>query len=193
MKGAPTKPVNATVKLVMVAPPAVDLLAVFQGLATAWQGSMIREYPLAGLRALRWQFPYRRNAMDKELAVSVHALTGSPHHLAVREALLGNTDGILFLLPLDPRQRQACIQSMQETSHIVKQLGADLRDMPLALFYTQAHLATANAIRDWDRLLECDRYQIPRFCLHSATDEGAQLAIHALIDRILATPRLRVL
>jgi hypothetical protein len=193
MKGGRHNPRKVSAKLALIAPHAEDLPAIFKALAVSRPESVLREYPLAALRALRWQFIHRPQAPAKESLVSVHGLVGNDHHLALREVLLSNVDGILFLLPMDPRQHQACLQCLQETSQIIREQGADLREMPLAILYTQCHLAAADTIREWDRLLECEKYQIPRFCLCNPTDEGAPLAIQALLDRVLSLPTIRLL
>jgi hypothetical protein len=179
-------------KLVVSAPPSVDLMAFFQDLARLADSAVLRNYQLGTLDALRMETRRFSQFLSQEVSIAVHALIGHHQYNALQEILLSNADGILLLLDMEPRQRQASMQTVVQTIQNLQRQGVDLRQFPVVFLYHRAELTTPADLQEWDQLLELEHNQMPRF--YSATEfgsHGAQ-AMEALIARALEVLRRQI-
>lgn len=172
-------------KLVITAPPSVDLMAFFQDLAHLADSAVLRNYQLGTLDALRLETRRFSQSLSQEVRIAVHALIGHQQYNALQEVLLSNADGILLLLDVDPRQRQASMQTVVHTIQTLQRQSVDLRQFPVVFLYHRADLASPAELQEWDQLLELEHNRMPRFfCAAEFGNQGAQ-AMEALITRAL--------
>lgn len=179
-------------KLVISAPPSVDLMAFFQDLARLADSAVLRNYQLGTLDALRMETRRFSQFLSQEVSIAVHALIGHHQYNALQEILLSNADGILLLLDMEPRQRQASMQTVVQTIQNLQRQGVDLRQFPVVFLYHRAELTTPAELQEWDQLLELEHNQMPRFyCATEFGSHGAQ-AMEALIARALEVLRRQI-
>jgi hypothetical protein len=179
-------------KLVVSAPPSVDLMAFFQDLARLADSAVLRNYQLGTLDALRMETRRFSQFLSQEVSIAVHALIGHHQYNALQEILLSNADGILLLLDMEPRQRQASMQTVVQTIQNLQRQGVDLRQFPVVFLYHRAELTTPADLQEWDQLLELEHNQMPRFyCATEFGSHGAQ-AMEALIARALEVLRRQI-
>lgn len=172
-------------KLVVSAPASVDLMALFQDLARLADSAILRNYQLGTLDALRLETRRFSQSLSQEVRIAVHALIGHHQYNALQEVLLSNADGILLLLDVEPRQRQASMQTVVQTIQTLQRQGLDLRQFPVVFLYHRTEHTTPADLQEWDQLLELERNQMPRFyCASEFSNQGAQ-AMEALITRAL--------
>jgi hypothetical protein len=178
-------------KLVIAAPPSVDLMALFRDLARLHGGAVLRNYQLGTLDALRMETIRFSQALSREVRISLHALVGQRQYNALQEVLLSNADGMLLLMDMEPSQRQASLHTVVQTIRSLQRQGIDLREFPVVFLYHRAELTTPALLQEWDQLLELGHNLIPRFCCATEFDNNSLLAMEALITRALEALRMQ--
>jgi hypothetical protein len=187
MKSASLHPArDPALKLVIAAPPSVDLMAFFHDLSHSEDSAVLRNYQLGTLDALRLETRRFCPALSKDITIKVHALIGHRQYGALQEVLLSNADGILILLDMEPSQREASMHTVVQTIQNLQRDGADLRRFPVVFLYHRAERTGAAMLQEWDRLLEIENNQMPRFCCASTFGPQSAQAMEALISRTLA-------
>lgn len=179
MNSASGSPISNAIKLVIAAPPFVDVLDLMEDLARYLPDSVLRDFKLGNLDALRLEFPVASSN------VALYALLGHVQYIAVQEILLSNADGVLLFVDMEASQREANIQNVLQTSQSLRRQGHDIRQLALAFLYYRCELATTNTIVQWDQLLECEQNQIPRFCMYNGEISSMAQAIQALLQKLL--------
>lgn len=182
MNRATGSPTSKPIKLVIAASPMVDILDLMEKLSHYWTGSVLRDFKLGHLDALRLEFP--SSATASLGSVTIYALLGDVQYIALQEILLSNADGVLLIVDMDASQRDASIQNVLQTSQSLRRQGRDIRQLSLAFLYYRCEVASSDTIDQWDQLLECERNNIPRFCTRYADIESTAQAIQSLLQGV---------
>lgn len=172
-------------KLVISAPPSVDLMAFFQDLARLADSAVLRNYQLGSLDAVRLETHRYSESLSQDVRIAVHGLIGHQQYNALQEVLLSNADGILLLLDVEPSRRQASMQTVVHTIQTLQRQGVDLRQFPVVFLYYRAELASPADLQEWDQLLELERTQMPRFFCKSEFGNQRAQTMESLITRAL--------
>jgi signal recognition particle receptor subunit beta len=181
------------IKLAIAASSSVDVLGFLQELSSYWPDSQLSECTIGLLESfcLATQFASKQ-ATAQQFDLSLRVLSGNVHYHAMQEVLLGNADGILVLLDMEPSQRNSNMHTLLQTTQVLRQQGLELHQIPMVVQYLRADLVAADTIAEWDQLLECERHQIPRFLSMTGSRDDSAKAIDALLQRVLEVPRLTV-
>lgn len=183
MNRATGSPSNKSIKLVVAASPLVDILDLMEKLSHYWAGSVLRDYKLGQLDALRLELPSFPNTTTS--SVTLYALLGDAQYIALQEILLSNADGVLLIVDMNASQRDASIQNVLQTSQSLRRQGRDIRQLSLAFLYYRCELASSQTVDQWDQLLECERNNIPRFCTSSGEIDTTAQAIQTIVQDAL--------
>lgn len=188
MKSASPSPAcDHALKLVIAAPPSVDLMGFFHDLVRAGNHAVLRNYQLGTLDALRMETSRFSQALSQQVRFSIHALIGQQQYDALQEVLLSNADGILLLLDMEPGQREPSLHTVVQTIKTLQRQGIDPREFPLVFLYHRTERTTPALLQEWDQILELQHNRMPRFCCGSEFGPHSVQAMDALIDRSLET------
>lgn len=181
------------IKLAIAAPPSMDVVAFLQGLSSHWPNGHIRNYTMGSLEVLCLEaFVALQSSSPQEVKMSLRVLSGQAHFHAIQEVLLGNADGMMIVLDMEPSQRNVSMQILWQTTQALRRQGREIHQIPIVLLYHRADLASAETLTEWDQLLEWERNQIPRFLSNSSQVDHAPPMIEALLQRVLDIPRLAI-
>lgn len=172
----------AAIKLVIAAPPLVDVVDLLEGLSRQWPGSSLRDYKLGMLDAIRLELP--ASSTESQSLVNLYVLLGNEQYNALQEVLLSNADGILLVTDMESSQRNTSIETVLQTTQSLRRQGRDSRQVPIVLLYFRCEKTSPEIIAQWDQLLEWERNQLARYCASSRDHSTVAQAVQALLQRV---------
>lgn len=184
MKPAAAISENGTIKLVVAAPALVDVRQLMGSLQREKANSVLRDYRLGMLDALRLE--WTELADDKNNFLKLHVLQGLEQYSALQEVLLSNADGVLLVIDMHPSQRDASLQTVTHCTDSLRLSGRELSQLPIVLLYHRCEYATADAVAQWDADLNWESNHLARYCTHSQDSQMPKNALNELLRRVSA-------